>query len=60
MLLSYERLRDEVAREIEQARAGIEGGELTSEEMKGLLSRLLRERELMVAELDELREARYG
>jgi hypothetical protein len=60
LLLSYERLRDEVTKEIETARARIECGELTSEEMKSLLFRLLRERELMVAELDDLREARYG
>ncbi len=60
MLLSYERLRNEVTREVEEARAKIDGGELTLEEMRGLLSKFLRERELMVAEIDELREARYG
>lgn len=60
VLLSYERLRDEITDRIEEIESTLAGGELTQDEMKELLSSLLRERELMVEEIDDLREERYG
>ena len=60
MLLSYQGLRDEVSREIEGCRSRLERGELSPDEMRGLLLGLLREREMIVEEVDDLREARYG
>ena len=60
MLLSYQRLRDEITGEIEECRSRLERGELSPDEMRGLLSDFLREREMIVEEVDELREARYG
>ena len=60
MLVSYQRLRDEITGEIEECRSRLERGELSPDEMRGLLSDLLREREIIVEEVDDLREARYG
>lgn len=60
MLLSYERLRDEITGEIEESRSRLERGELSADEMRGLLFDLLRERTMIVEEVDDLREQRYG
>ncbi len=60
MLLSYQGLRDEITGKIEEARSRLERGEMTAEEVGGLLSDLLLEREMIVEEIDDLREARYG
>jgi hypothetical protein len=60
VLLSYQGLRDEITGKIEEARSRLERGEMTAEEMGGLLSDLLLEREMIVEEIDDLREARYG
>ena len=60
MLLSYQGLRDEITREIGENRTRLEREELSADEMRGLLSDLLREREMIVEEVDDLREQRYG
>lgn len=60
MLLSYQGLRDEITGEIGDARSRLEKGEMSADEMRGLLSNLLREREMIIEEVDDLREARYG
>ncbi|MBL7169179.1 hypothetical protein ISS40_10940 [Candidatus Bathyarchaeota archaeon] len=60
MLLSYQGLRDEITGEIEECRSRLERGEMSGDEMRGLLSDLLREREMIVEEVDDLREQRYG
>ena len=60
MLLSYQGLRDEITGKIGETRSRLERGELSADEMRGLLSELLRERELIVEEVDDLRESRYG
>jgi len=60
MLLSYPGLRDEITGKIGVVRSRLERGEMSSDEMRGLLSDLLREREMIVEEVDDLREARYG
>lgn len=60
MLLSYQGLRDEITRKILEDRSRLERGEMSADEMRGLLSDLLREREMVVEEVDDLREQRYG
>lgn len=60
MLLSYQGLRDEITGKIGEARSRLERGEMSADEMRGLLSDLLRERQMIVEEVDDLREARYG
>lgn len=60
MLLSYQGLRDEITGEIEGSRSRLERGELSPDEMRGLLSDLLRERAMIIEEVDDLREQRYG
>ena len=60
MLLNYQRLRDDITGKIEEARSRLEGGEMTTDEMRSLLSELLLEREMIVEEIDELRETKYG
>jgi polyhydroxyalkanoate synthesis regulator phasin len=60
MLLSYQRLRDEITRKTLEDRLRLERGGMSADEMRGLVSELLREREMVVEEVDELREQRYG
>lgn len=60
MLLSYQGLRDEITGKIGETRLRLERGEMSADEMRGLLSDLLRERDMIVEEVDDLREARYG
>jgi len=60
MLLSYQGLRDEITGRIGDARSRLERDGMPADEMRGLLSDLLREREMIVEEVDDLREARYG
>ncbi|MCW4038577.1 MAG: hypothetical protein NWF13_07585 [Candidatus Bathyarchaeota archaeon] len=60
LLLSYERLRNEITGRIEELKHRIASENMTVEELRDILGNLLTERELMIEEIDELREARYG
>ena len=57
-LYSYEGLRDQINDRLDKLQSGLD--ELSIEEMKHLLSDLLSERRIMIEEIDELRETRYG
>jgi hypothetical protein len=60
MLLSYHGLRNEITKKIGEARSRLERGEMSTDEMRGLLYDLLREREMIVEEVDDLRETSYS
>jgi hypothetical protein len=60
VLLSYEKLRNEITDRIKELKHKIASENMTAEELRDILESLLTERELMLEEIDELREARYG
>lgn len=60
VLLSYEKLRNEITDRIKELKHRIASENMTVEELGDILGSLLTERELMIEEIDELREARYG
>jgi hypothetical protein len=65
VLLSYEKLRNEITGRIEELKHRIVSenmtvGELSARALRDILVKLLTERELMIEEIDDLRETRYG
>lgn len=60
VLLSYEKLWNEITDRIKELKHRIDSENMTVEELTDILGSLLTERELMIEEIDELREARYG
>lgn len=60
MLLSYLGMRDEITKKIGETRSRIERDEVSTDEMLALLSDLLWEREMIIEEVDDLREVRYN
>ena len=57
-LYSYEALRDRINDRLNTIQLGVD--ELSHDEMSSLLKELILERKIMVEEIDELRESRYG
>jgi len=57
-LYSYEALRDRINDSLDTIQLGFD--DLSNDEMRSLLRDLISERKIMVEEIDELRESRYG
>jgi len=57
-LYSYEVLRDQINNHLDTLHSGLE--ELDIDELKQLLTDLISERRIMIEEIDEMRESRYG
>ncbi len=57
-LYSYEALRDRINDRLNTIQLGVD--ELSHDDMSSLLKELILERKIMVEEIDELRESRYG
>jgi regulator of replication initiation timing len=60
VLLNYEKLRNEITDRIEELKNRITSEYMTVGELRDILMSLLTERELILEEINELREARYG
>ena len=57
-LYSYEELRDQLNNRLDKLQSGLD--ELDINELRHLLNDLISERRIMIEEIDELRESRYG